>query len=79
MKYKYLRHNATHFAWLEVAEENSHPVLHLILRYELDQARYDSSWFLFSNIYLSKQNKISLNRENQQTNNFEMFDLDQIK
>ena len=69
----YLRHDATHLAWLEVAEENSHPVLHLVFRYKLDQARDDCAWLFFSNINLSKYFKISLITANHNRKTFPVW------
>ena len=68
-----LRHDATHLAWLEVAEENSHPVLHLVFRYKLDQARDDCAWLFFSNINLSKYFKISLITANHNRKTFPVW------
>merc|ERR1719323_1706458 len=45
-------HDAPHLAWFEVTEENRHPVLHLRLRDELDQAGYDGARLLLPNINL---------------------------
>merc|ERR1719394_1402029 len=45
-------HDAPHLAWFEVAEEDRHPVLHLRLRDELDQAGYDGARLLLPDVNL---------------------------